>query len=240
IHGFHLHSRGLNPSPGPPPRPVCRPSRQFPGPAKPPQSHPKGQKWNPLTITGSSCPWSLSCTSQTDAGCPGESWEPHRTLAGHSRGRPCHIPTAPASLMQPSLRQDYLKLSLRNLDSQGWNVTVASPVLSGCSRTLTSSRRLILTAETMSFVASAVGWPATSRKCSTIPLRSAAGRDLTTSRFGAGKAITGITVDPVAFKAAFAAALPLAAGRTRVTSGTREPHPKRVAVAVDGSLVEVR
>src|ERR1035438_5645624 len=121
---------------------------------KPHQSHPQA---TPKLPGGLPAPWSLSCTSQTDAGCPGESWELHRTLADHSRGRPCHIPTAPASLIQPSLRQDYLKLSLRNLVSQGWNVTVASPVLSGCSRTLTSSRRLMRVAETMSLVASVVG-----------------------------------------------------------------------------------
>src|ERR1039457_158017 len=95
-------------------------------------------------------------------------------------------------------------------------------------------------AETMSFLARAAGWPAISRRCRTMPLRSAAGRYSTTSRFGAGKAITGITVDPVALEAAGVVTLPLAGGRTRVTSGTRELQPKRVAVAVEASLVEVR
>src|ERR1035438_1154646 len=28
--------------------------------------------------------WSLSCTSQTDPGCPGDSWETHRILAGYA------------------------------------------------------------------------------------------------------------------------------------------------------------
>src|ERR1039458_8720167 len=44
-----------------------------------PQSHPQA---TPKLSGGLPAPWSLSCTSQTDAGCPGESWETRRTYTG--------------------------------------------------------------------------------------------------------------------------------------------------------------
>ena len=44
-----------------------------------PQSHPQA---TPKLSGGLPAPWSLSCTSQTGAGCPGESWETRRTYTG--------------------------------------------------------------------------------------------------------------------------------------------------------------
>src|ERR1019366_467835 len=97
--------------------------------------------------------------------CFGSVWD--------SRSLPQRPHSTPASDAPPKA-DCHFRLSLTNLVSQGWNVTTSSPVLSGCSRTLTSSRLRMVAPETMSFLASDAGWPATSRRCSTIPLRSAA------------------------------------------------------------------
>src|ERR1019366_66876 len=48
----------------------------------PPRLHQSATKATPKLSRGLPAPRSLSCTSQTDAGCPGESWETRRTYTG--------------------------------------------------------------------------------------------------------------------------------------------------------------